>query len=215
MREGLSDRIGAGCGLVFAALTFASALLEDLYDPEINPSPHSSARELARLFEAHAADLRLTVYLTLLAAFFALVFGAWLRDVLARSRATPWLAPLAFGGMVVVATLLLFEGAFVLAAGETDAYVETPEVAKTWFVLSWNYPNVFAAPALAVITATTASAWRGGILPRWLTFLSAALAVVIVLLIVSSRPGASVAVFVLWTLVTSVTLLVRPPAPAA
>ena len=215
MRDRLSDRLGAAAGLFFAALTFASALLAVLYDPEIDPGPDSPARELARLFEAHTGDLRISGYLTLLAAFFALVFGAWLTDVLARSAAAPWLAPLAFGGVVVVATLLLFEVAFVFAAQETDAYAEAPEVAKTWFVLSWNYANVFAAPALAVIAATTAAAWPGGILPRWLTFVSAALAAVIVFLIISNMPGVSVAVFVLWTLVTSVTLLARPPAPAA
>ena len=207
-----SDRLGAATGLVFAILAFASALLADLYDPAIDPGPDSSARELARLFEAHTDDLRISAYLTLLGAFFALAFGAWLRDVLARAGARVWFATLAFGGTALIATLLLFEVAFGLAARETGAYAETPELAKTWFVLSWNYANVFAPPALAVVGATTAAAWRRGILPRWLTYLSAALAAVIVALILLNMPGASVAVFALWTLLTSATLLARPPA---
>lgn len=210
----LGERLGAASGLAFGAATLASALIGDVYDAEINPNPGTPAGELARVFERHSDDLGVAAYLTLLGAFFALAFGAWLRDVLARSRAPAWLPNLAFGGLVAIATLLLLEAAFVLAARETVAYGDAPQLAKTWYVLSWNYANVFAAPALAVVSATTLATLGTAIIPRWLTWLSAAITAVIVVLIIANMPGAAIVMFVLWTVIASLTLLARPAAAA-
>lgn len=189
------------------------ALTADLYDPATDRGPESSAVALARLFEAHRDDVRLSAYLTLLASFFVLAFGAWLRDALARrARQGGWLPNLVVAGVAAVSALLLVETAFLLAAAETAAYRDAPQLAKTWFVLSWNYANVFAPPALAVVGGTTAASFGTGLVPQWL---GALLTAVIVLLIVANMPGIATAAFVVWTLVTSLTLVVRPPAPVA
>lgn len=190
---------------------FAGVITVDLYDPALNPNPERSADALAALLIERRDDLRLGAYLTMLAVTFLLAFGAWLREVLARVSAATAASALVHGGIIAIAVLLLVETVFVFAAAEPARYEEDAQVAKAWFVLSWNYANVFAPPAVAVIGGTTAAALSVGMLPRWLAWASAAATALVILLIVTNMPGVAVAVFLLWVLVTSATLVVRPP----
>ncbi len=206
------DRLGPASGMAFSLLFGISAVTADLWDPATDPNPSRSSDALARLFEQNRDDLQVTAYLTLLAAFFLLAFGAWLRDVFARAERARWLPDLILGGAAAASALFLVEVAFVLAARETQAYAEAPQLAKTWFVLSWNYANVFAAPALAVVGGASAAAVRAQLLPRWLTWFGAVLTIAIVFFILANMPGVATGVFVLWVLVTSTALLIRPPA---
>ncbi len=190
---------------------FAGAITVDLYDPAIDPNPERPADALALFLIDRRADLRLGAYFTMLAVTVLLAFGGWLRGVLARIRAGTAASALVHGGIVAIAVLLLIETAFVFAAAEPARYEEDSQVAKSWFVLSWNYANVFAPPALAVVGGVTLAALTVRLLPRGLAWAGVAATALIVALIVANMPGAAVGVFLVWVLVASATLFVRPP----
>jgi hypothetical protein len=111
----------------------------------------------------------MTTTLTLLAVLCFLPFLAFLARQIRRAESPHgWLASAAFGGGLVYAALLLVLAALTLATRVVTAYGDDTQVAKTLYVLGWEFLSVLGPPLATLIGAASVASVLHGALPRWL-----------------------------------------------
>lgn len=102
--------------------------------------------------------------------------------------------------MALVATSIMVAGQVL------SDYGADTQVAKTLFVLGWDYIYVFGPPLAALVAGTAAVILRQGTFPRWVGWMSLPFALV---LVVPPLAWPAVPLFYLWLAILSVTLLRR------
>lgn len=218
-----ADRWAAVAGLVFTALVVASFFTPDT--PSADSPAASIAAQLAGDSTAHQVSLLLGFLADI--AFLVFLAGLW-------SRLRRWEGPAGmFAALVLVAgaalvTLMLVSSGLYLAlvqyasGGQPDPAVLPALTVLNDFVGFAIVPAgvaMFLGAAMAILTT-----WA---LPRWLGWLAAATAVLLLIALAGvfqTTPEESVVgiagfagflLFVVWVLATSVVLLLRPgPQPA-
>jgi hypothetical protein len=205
-------------GLIWVVLVIISVILGG-----DQPGQDDPISEFVKWYQDSGNRDKLAVA-TVLAALGGIVFLwflAGLRDLLLSEEGVwGWGTSLAFGAGVAFTVLLWAAAvtgyAFASAADFFDSFAVNPITVQTALVLSalsfWFV--VFASVAAGVlIGASAAVMFATGVLPRWLAWVSAALAVLSVIGALFA-PGLPALV---WVLVLSVAWLARPrpAAPAA
>jgi hypothetical protein len=190
-----------------------------LEGPADRPEYYAPRREILRYFGEQDTVI-LGSFLFMLAAVFFLWFAGWLRAELQRAEGgVGRLSATAYGGALVT-------GAFMLAMPAANAlgavYADelSPVGAQTFFL----FGNVFLYPAAmagAVLTAATAFVvLRTGAWPRWLGWVSLALALWLLIPPLGSAAGtpeepaawtafAALSAIPIWTAVTAVVVALK------
>jgi len=196
------DQFGAASGVLFVVLVLPGIVLS-----APSGDPTKPAAEIEQTADGYA-QVKVGIYLMLVAVFFFLTFLAYLNHYLRAAEGPEgWMASVVHGGGLVAAAVLLVLGAIRLAATVVSDYEGDPQVAKTFVLLDWDYAGVLGPAFAAVVGGTSVIALRFGLLPRALAWTGAVLAG---LLAFSGFYGGSlVAVGVLWILVLAIALLVR------
>lgn len=185
--------------------------------PEIDVEPSA--------FVAYFGDRDSVVlgsFLMMLSVAFFLWFIGVLRAALRRGEGEVGrLSAIACGGGI--ATAILFSAVpSISVLGALDAEQLSPESAKTLFLVgdAFIYPATVTATVL--LAATGLTALRTGSLPRWLAWVSLALALWLVIPPLGSASGtpenpagwtglAALDALPLWTAITAIVLMVGPP----
>ena len=162
----ITDRIGALSGLGFVGLMLL--FFASFNDP--NPlSPDEPSSVLAAYLTRSDSRVELMTTLALMAVVCFIPFLAFLAAQIRRVEGPHgWLAAAAFGGGLIYAALLLVKTAVTLAAGIIIAYGGDTQVAKTLYVLGWDFSYVFGPPLATLIGAASVASVLHNALPRWL-----------------------------------------------
>lgn len=185
--------------VVGIADTFACVACEvDINDPP---------GRFARVFAETRQGTWLAAYLTLLGTFFLFGFLGYLRNELQRAEGDGgWLASVAYGVALVTGAVALMRVGLDLGMVTVADHGVNPEVARTLYVLGWNFDFAFAAPMAALVAATSTSILRY----RWLPWPIGVLGVPVVIVILAwYRPGFGAGVAFLWLLILAVFMLWR------
>lgn len=134
----------------------------------------------------------------IIAAIVLVFFGGWLRQTLRAATTHPdWLPDVALGGIIVHALTLT---AFVSSAKSVQDGIATgdPTIARTLNIADGNNFVAAMLGLACVLVATGVSAYRSGVLPRWLAIVTIVLGVMAPL-----GPGgfAPFLLFPLWVIV--------------
>jgi hypothetical protein len=143
-----------------------------------------------------------------------LVFVAYLHARLeASDRSGRWLATaVVVGGTAAAATYLVFLAVNIAASGGASLEAD-PAVAKTLFVVRWEYAGA-SVPAWSVfVGATSAGALRLQLLPRWLCW--AGLAFAAILFLSGFFGGFGILAARVWIVASCVALLLQERRPKA
>jgi hypothetical protein len=162
-----AHRIGAVAGVLGFVLALAG--LSTLGD---TPDPHDAAAPLARYFVEHRDAMFTSTALVALASVAVVIFLAVVRTYVGDAISATLVL---VAGVGVVALLQLNE--LVYAALGYSVARDAPASAKTLFALTILSP-VLQSPLVALLLGTVAL--RRGVLPRWLAYVSAAGAVLVV-----------------------------------
>jgi hypothetical protein len=197
------ERIGALSGVLFISLLVAGFMMSGDSDP---PSPDESAAVIAVHLAAVADGQEFANALSLGAVACLVVFASYLRHVLQRAEpARTYLPSLAAAGGMLFAAMLLVGLVIQIASGVVDSYESDTQVAKTFYLIGWDFIYVFGPPLAALIGATSVSGLLYGALPRWISW--AGLPLVVVLLTPAMFFGFLLSL--LWFIALSIALAIR------
>lgn len=137
---------GAAAGLIAAVLMFGSEILRDVEVPAVSPSSNIAAG----IIDAQRS-IFMGTYLLMVGVFFFIFFVGYLRGRSSpRHEEVGWLPNTAFaGGLVAAATLLLsahFDQSLTILSG----YGAETQVAKSLYLLKWNWYLLVEAIPIAV-----------------------------------------------------------------
>ena len=174
-------------------------------DVDVNDPPG----EFARVFAETRQGTWLAANLTLLGTFFLFGFVGYLRRELQKAEGEGgWLSSVAYGGGLVTGAVALVGVTLDIAMVTVADDAVNPEVARTLFVLQYNFDFAFAAPMAALVAATSVVIIRFGWLPWPIGWLGLGLLVVVVALAPYAL-GLAVGVGFMWTLLVAVFMLWR------
>lgn len=198
------DRIGAMSGLAFVGFAFAAFTQSGASDP---PSPDEASARLAAYLIESGANSRLITTLMLLSVFCLIFFIAFLaHQIWHAGDAGGWLALVTLGGGLVFAAMLLVMTAVTIATKVVSDYGDDTQVAKTLYVIGWDFVFVFGPPLAASIGAASLAAVLMGVLPSWLGW--AGLLVTLLLVVPQLAWGGLLLAFP-WLAVASLILSLR------
>lgn len=201
--ELLVERVGALSGIAFVCLLIGGFSMNGDSDP---PSPDEPAGVIATHLADVASGQELANGLSLIAIALLVVFASYLRHVLQRTEPTSSFLPAAASaGGLLLAAMLLVGLAIQIASGVIADYGSDTQVAKTFYLLGWDFVYVFGPPLAVLIGATSTAGLLHGGLPRWLSW--AGVPLVVSLLSPAMFFGFLVAM--LWLIALSVVLVVR------
>ena len=213
------QRLGAASGILYVVLLLGpDVILRGLEEGPTMTTADAIAHACATTTAAQFTDGIIPI-LHRLGYFFFLFFLGSLWSTLRRAEGDDgWLSTAAFGGgLVYLAILFSGDTAGAAAARSACAGIDP----RLWQVLD----NIGSASffesfiPLALLSAASAVvAIRFGALPRWLGWMSAVVAVVMLVdgfawTIYTRNVGANYVLFMLWVLVTSVVLIRRVGKP--
>jgi hypothetical protein len=162
----IADRIGALSGLAYVVLMFVAFVSSGDTNP---PSPTEPSATLAAYLARSESRAGLSTTLTLLAVLCFFPFLASLSRQIRRAEGPDgWLASLVFGGGQVYAAMLLVMTALAFATRVILDYGGDTQVAKSLYVLGWEFSYVFGPPLTALIGAASVASLLHGALPRWI-----------------------------------------------
>lgn len=189
--------------LVLFALGLADTFSCVACEVDVNDPPE----EFARVYAETKEGTWLGAYLILLGTFFFLGFVSYLRKELQKAEGEGgWLSSMAYGGGLVAAAVALIRAALGFASAVVGDNAATPEVARTLYVLGFEFDFIFAGPMAAVVAATSAVILRH----RWLPWPLGVLGIpVVVFVLLPLAPGFGAAVAFMWLLLPAVFLLWR------
>lgn len=199
----LAYRLCAVSGIMYIALMFVGFAMTDSNPP----SPQDPASVIASYMAMPEEQSSLAVSLILAATFVFFWFLAGLRQILSSLEGDDgWLTQVAYGGGLVFVAMALVATGFMLAGQVLSDYGTDTQVAKTLFVLMWDYIYVFGPPLAALVSATAAIILRQSAFPRWLGWMSLPFAA---LLVIPPLAWPGVPFFYLWVAILSVVLARR------
>lgn len=181
--------------------------------PEVNVAPSAFASYFGK-----SDTVILGSFLLMLSIVFFLWFLGSLRALLQRAEGgVGRLSSIAYGGGLATAVLMLALPS-VNVLGALDAQNFGPEAAKTIFLVGDAFLYPAAMTAAVLVAATGLIALRTGALPRWLGWLSLALALWLLIPPIGSSAGTpenpaawsaltALDAVPLWTAVTAVVLM--------
>jgi hypothetical protein len=217
MDRAMWDRIAPGFGVVFAVFFIVGFLL--IGDA---PALDESADEIAAYYDDERGKLLTVIVLFGLSIVAFLWFLGSVVHTLRVEAGESRLAPTALGAGVVTASL--FGGIVLMNAGLTFQIAEDGDagVVAALYDLAWVASTVISFPLAALVFATGIGFWRSRVLPAWFGWASAVAALAILASGTTwARDGfwapdgvynayISPIIFVVWTVVVSVLLLMRP-----
>jgi hypothetical protein len=175
--ELLLERIGALSGVVFICLLIAGFMMTGDSDP---PSPDESSGVIAAHLTDVANGQELANIITLIAVASLVVFVNYIRHVLQRADPSrSFLPATASAGGLLFAGMLLVGLSIQIASGVVDDYGADTQVAKTFYLIGWDFVYVFGPPLAVLISATSAAGLLHGGVPRWLAWAGLPVAVVL------------------------------------
>lgn len=197
------DRVAALSGLAAPIAILAGVSLAEVGANPTQPSP-----VIAEALALNHKQIRLGAQLTLLGAFLMLWFVSYLYSRLRRAETTMgWPSALVLGGGIVAAALILVEGGFYYAGSELADYGDDTQVAKIILLWGWNSASLLAPAFGAVLFGSAWAGFRHAGLPRWLTWFTGIMFVILVVIgVVLQTPGLGALAGSLWFMVASVTL---------
>lgn len=203
----LWEILGPLFGIAAVVLLFVSLSVVCV---ECEVSLNDPPGKFARVFAKNRQGLELAAYLTLLATFFLFGFLGYLRNELQKAEGEGgWLSSVAYGGGLVTGAVALIDVVLNIAMVTVADEAVNPEVARTLFVLSYNFGFAFAAPMAALLAATSVVIIRFGWLPWPIGWLGLGLLVVVVALVPYGGAGLAGGVGFVWILLVAVFLLWR------
>ena len=210
MGDSRLERLAPLTGVVYVVLLVLGIIVSGG-----GPGFRASADEIVDYYTDSSAQVWANAYLTMLAVFFFLWFVGSLRSFLRPAEGgTGRLSAVAFGGGVAAGALYLASSTMSLTAvfrAERPGGIGD-QAATTLFDLGGSLFNVAVPTALAVVLAATAVVgFRTAVLPTWLAWVTAVIAVGLLALWVAWIVHFSV--FLAWVLFMSVFLYLRE-APA-
>lgn len=199
------ERYAPLTGLVFFALAVALTIIGG-----DTPDVDEPTQDVVDYWSSHDGEAIATGILSAYAAILLVWFASSLRSAIAAREGPPArLATLAFGGAVLFAVGATVGGSISFALG--DAAGEVPDdVVQALSVISSDMFLPFVAGIALTTLATGLAALRFGVLPRWLGWVSIAIAVI------SVTPIGFIGFIagVIWIAVVSVLLYAAPPTTA-
>ena len=179
-------------GIVFFALFVLACAGSEDADPDT-----SGAVLIAKHAQGDAAQF-VTGTALIIAAIVLVFLGGWLRQALRSATSRPdWLLDVALAGIVVHALTLTV---FVSSAKRVQDGIATgdPTIARTLNIADGNIFVTAMLGLACVLVATGISAYRSGVLPRWL-----AIATIVLGVMAPLGPGgfAPVLLFPIWVIV--------------
>jgi len=214
MRKHNWERIAAGSGMAFVALSVAAFLVAPT-----PPDPDASQQKLILYFLDNAREVKASTILFGL----ALIAFTWFLGSLAaalRDRGEGRLASVAYGGGLLTAGLA-FLSTVITAALVWRVAIQSPLTLRGLYDVQLLAATVIGFPAAALAYATAIASWRTKLFPQWYAPLTglAALALVFGGAALASTgfyapDGAysrivTVIVFLAWVFVTSGLLVTR------
>lgn len=202
-----------------AVLLFGLAGLIVLEGPADRPEVDRAAGAFLEYFD-QGSTVVLGGFLVMLSVVFLLWFLGSLREVLRGAEGEGGrLGAIAFGGGIATAVLWSAMPA-VSVLGALDAEHLNPQAAKTIFILGDAFIYPAAVTAAVLVAATGLVALRTGVLPRWLGWLSLALALWLLVPPLGSGAGTpenpagwtaltAIDLVPVWTAVTGMALMAR------
>ncbi len=208
MRRPLWNRIGPGAGVLLglAGVMLLVVLLGERFGQELGyVSPRKSAEAVTSFLEANADRFREMSVIRLGLAALLLLFVADLFERLrgALPESARWLSIAFLAGGLLFASGLVLSAALGYGASSIHDFGEDLQTARALHALSTDSLGAII-PGVALMTATAAAAslaFRA--LPRWLGIRALAAFAI-------DLAAYWVPIWALWTLATSLTLLVRP-----
>jgi MFS family permease len=215
------DRVAPGFGVVFAVFFVLGFLLTG-DSPGLDDSPE----EIATYFDEERGKLLTVIVLFGLAIVAFLWFLGSVVHTLRVEADESRIAPTALGAGVVTASL--FGGIVLLNAGLAFQIAEDGDagVVAAVYDLAWVASTLISFPVAALVFATGIGVWRSRLLPAWFGWASAVAAVAILSSGTTwARDGfwapdglynayITPIIFIAWTVVASVLLLLRRPVVA-
>lgn len=166
-------------GVVFVTLLLVGSLLVFAFDF----MPPSS--EIVEFYEDDSVRIMVGAYLSILSVFFLIWFSGSLKHFLQRAaiRHAGRLANVAFGGGVAAGVLLLAASALTATAAQR-ANSDTG-ISAEYATFAYDFAGALggqAAPIAfaAMIYATAMAAFRTGVLPKWLGWISGILGIALI-----------------------------------
>ena len=222
MEAARRERLTPLYGVAFVVLTVIGIVLTLPDSPSDFPG---KIDDIVTYYEDNSGRIITGCWIGLVGAFFNILFlGVLASRLRAAEGGTGRLSATALiGGTVAVAMGILIDVTNLAAAfrAEEDEEGLSPEVATAVYDLnSLTFGAGLPVALAALVAATGAVALRTGVLPRWFGFVSLLLAVGLLILPIA---WAMTAVALLWALVVSILLFLRPaeqapagaPPPAA
>lgn len=213
-----AERLAAASGIVFVALFLAGTLVPGEEPPDLHDS---NSEVLVFFLEHHRALLVSSVLLGL--SYVAFLWFLGTLGAALRQRGEPRLAAVAFGGGVATAALASLALAIQATLTFRSGAPGPPGNVEAFYDLQFITTTIIGFPVAVLTGAVSLAAWRSRVLPQW--FGAAGLFATLVLVVSGGAldqkgfyaPDGAYAVialivFLAWTLVASVFLVMRPPA---
>jgi hypothetical protein len=204
-----AERWGAAAGIAFVVFFVLRFVFLN------TPDSDAPVREWTEHFQ-DSGDRTLSIlggYSMALAGLAFLCFVWAVRGRLRRSEVDPHgLSTLAYGSGLVFVAMLFASGAAMTTVAASVEFGDNPvpdgEFARQFENLGFGLLLLYAMFAVAVcIAATSGSALRTGVLPRWLVIAGFVVAVLVGVFGVIFLP---MILLVLWVLAVSIVMLLRP-----
>lgn len=201
----IEQLVGPLTGLTGAVMTGAGLVLSDIAGIEV-VSPYVTAGTIAAAIAEHAGRLQAGSVALMGGLFLLVVFFSHLAPRLDPAGEARWMALTAMVSGLITVTLMALVVAYVRAAVEATSAGADALIVKAIVVFDWDYWRTFAPFICAHLVGAGGAMLRTGTPSRRLGWAALAGAVLPLLL----PPGLMTVVFLLWLLVLSVALLVRP-----
>lgn len=200
-REGILGLLGAGSGLVASILMFTSGIVNNI---EVGAT--SSSSTIAGALVNSRQEILIGTYTLMVGVLFFLFFVGFLRKkTSSHAEGLDWLSITAFGGGLVGAAMLLLSAHFSQALMALPSYGGETQVAKSLYLLDWNwYLLVEAIPIAVFVGASSAYGLVGEEWPRWLTLSGIPISLLLVLPFVT---GGGMMLSFLWIAALSIHLV--------
>lgn len=167
IRDRIMGLFGAASGLFAALLMFTAGIVNN-----IEVAATSSSSTIAAVLVESQQSILIGTYMLMLGVLFLLLFLAFVRSqATAAGQGLDWLSRAAFGAGLVGAAMLLLSAHFGQALMILSSYGGETQVAKSLYLLDWNwYLLVEAIPMAVFVGASSAYGLVSEQWPKWITW---------------------------------------------
>lgn len=211
MEQRTLDRIGAACGIpavVLPPVGFALIASGGFGGTE------TTRDEVAEAVAESSALVYPGAILDVLGAVFFVVFAAWLYGVLRRAEGDAgWVSGLAFGGaLLAIAGSFVDKAAYLAIGAKLGSGLDTSEAVTLLDSSGGSFQLAALFMGAVFLGGVAVVALRTHVMPAWLGWPAAVVAVANLISVALPPDAGSPAfmLFILWMLVASVYLTVRP-----